>query len=290
MGGPVLGLGSGSPVPLSMRVLVKGASETVFVGEQSGPRSDFNFGRVVEAELVRAGWPAQVRVDGVPSELARFGLRTWERDVLGWSPDVIVLHYGHYESIHYFLPRWLEYHANSWRWRPTRLSTIYRKRVLRPLWVSLAKLQQRLDGRFNALLFKRKLVRTADDVGRLITNVRTASSPLVLVLEVVPPGPAWRDWFPGLVDRTAFMNDKLAETVSRFACDEVRFVRTVPELTARLDPGEEPTPDGGHYSARAHGIVGEILAREILSWARTQTHLTWHGPELRATPHVKDAG
>lgn len=264
--------------PLPVRVLVKGASEVVFTAEMGGPRSDFAFGRVIEAELLRAGQPVDMQVNAVPSELAKFSLRTWEREVLGWSPDVVILHHGHYESIHLFLPRWLERHANSTRWRPGRLIALYRKLILRKVWVSLAKLQCRADARFNSLLFARKLRRVAADVEKLITNVQQVGSPLVLVLEVVPPGRRWQSWFPGLTERTAYMNEQLEAVVRRIDRPNVRYVRTVPALTARLDPNEEPTPDGGHYSARAHRVLGTLLAREILEWAATQPHLQAPAP------------
>jgi hypothetical protein len=264
--------------PIPLRVLVKGASTVVFVAEKGGPRSDFNFGRVIEWELTRAGRPADVRVSAVPSVLAKHSLRTWEQEVMGWSPDVIVLHHGHYESIHFYLPRWLERHANSTRWRPARRTALYRRLILRSAWLSLAKVQSRLDRRLNSLLFARKLRRVAKDVERLVNYVQQVGSPLVLVLEVVPPGRRWRSWFPGLVERTEFMNEQLEAAARRVDLPNVRYVRTVPALTAQLDPDEEPTPDGGHYSARAHRVLGELLGREILDWAATQPHLRAPAP------------
>lgn len=272
--------------PLPIRVLVRGASEVVFIAEMGGPRSDFAFGRVIESELLRAGQPVEFQVNAVPSELAKFSLRTWERDVLGWSPDVVILHHGHYESIHLFLPRWLERHANSTRWRPGRFIALYRKLILRKVWVSLAKLQCRLDARFNSLLFARKLRRVAADVEKLITNVQSVGSPLVLVMEVVPPGRRWQSWFPGLTERTEYMNEQLEAAVRRIDLPNVRYVRTVPTLTARLDPNEEPTPDGGHYSARAHRVLGVLLGREILEWAATQPHLQASAPRRSKRSHV----
>jgi lysophospholipase L1-like esterase len=262
------------PLPLPIRVLVKGASTVVFLAEWGGPRTDFNFGRVVEAELLSTGRPADVRVVGVPSDLAKFSLRTWERDVLGWSPDVIVLHHGHYESIHYVMPRWLERYANSTRWRPGgRVRTLYRKKIVRAVWITLASLQARADKRFNSTLFERRLRRVGADVQQLIEHVQTVASPLVLVLEVVPPGQRWWSWMPGLTERTAVMNDALAEAVARVDKPNVRFIRTSGVLADRLGPDEEPTPDGGHYSARAHRVIGETLAAEIVEWAKTQPHL-----------------
>jgi hypothetical protein len=262
------------PLRLPIRVLVKGASTVVFIADMGGPRSDFNFGRVIEAEILGAGRPVEVRVDGVPSQMSQFSLRTWEQDVLGWSPDVVIVHHGHYESIHYFLPRWLERYANSTRWRPGgRLRAVYRAKVVRGVWLTLAKLQCRADRRFDSTLFKRKLRRVGTDVERLIENLQTVGSPLVLVLEVVPPGKKWQSWMPGLTERTAVTNEALEAAVRRVDRPNVRFVRTVEVLSAELDEGEEPTPDGGHYSARAHRVLGGLLSREILEWARTQPHL-----------------
>ena len=261
-----------------MRVLIKGASELVFIAEMGGPRSDFNFGRVVEAEILRAGRPVEVRVSGVPSAPAKVSLRTWEHEVLGWSPDVVVIHHGRYEIIHFFLPRWLERHANSTRYRPGRLQSLYRRTILRKVWVSLAKVQCRLDQRMNSLLFARKLRRVATDVEGLIRNVQTVGSPLVLVMEIVPPGRRWRSWMPGLDERTAFINQELEAAVRRVDLPNVKYVRTVATLSAQLEPDEEPTPDGGHYSARAHRVVGEIVSREILEWAEAQPHLQAAAP------------
>ncbi|HKC29012.1 MAG TPA: hypothetical protein VKB75_13455 [Jatrophihabitans sp.] len=274
------------PLPLPLRVFVKGASTVVFIADMGGPRSDFNFGRVIEAEILAAGRPAEVRVSGEPSYLSKYSLRDWERDILGWSPDVVIVHHGHYESIHFFLPRWIERHANSTRWRPGRVRALYRTKILRKLWVALAKVQSRLDRRFNSLLFAGKLRRVGTDVQGLIENLQTVGSPLVLVLEVVPPGRRWQSWMPGLAERTAFVNDALRSAVQRVGRPNVRFVPTVEELTTRLDPGEEPTPDGGHYSARAHRVLGELLSREILEWAQTQPHLQAAGRPAR----VRDIG
>jgi hypothetical protein len=263
-----------APLPQPIRVLVKGASTVVFLAEPGGPRTDFNFGRVIEAEILAAGRPVEVRVHGVPSRMAKHSVLTWQQDVIGWSPDVVVLHHGHYESIHYVLPRWVERYANSKRWRPHgRIHDFYRKKVVRGAWVTLAKWQSRADRRFDSTLFKRKLFRVAADVERLIEQVQTVGSPLVLVLEVVPPGRRWQSWMPGLTERTAVMNAALEAAVRRIDRPNVRFVRTVDVLTAELDEGEEPTPDGGHYSARAHRVLGGLLSREILAWADTQPHL-----------------
>ena len=51
-------------------------------------------------------------------------LKTWQREVLGFSPDAIVLAYGYIETMHLFLPRWFERHAHSWSAKPRLLGFI----------------------------------------------------------------------------------------------------------------------------------------------------------------------
>ncbi|PZS20046.1 MAG: hypothetical protein DLM57_02720 [Pseudonocardiales bacterium] len=271
-------------VRLPIRVLVKGASEVVLTSEIGGPRTDFALGRVLEAGLLSAGQPAEVRVNAVPSDLARMALRSWEREVLGWSPDVVILHYGHYESIHLFLPRWLERHANSKRSRPGRIRTFYRRTVLRAIWIGLAKLQARSDAALDSTMLGWRLRRVAADVERLITHIQTVGSPLVLVMEILPPGRRWQAWMPGLAERTAVMNEHFASMVRGIDKPNVRIFSVSNVLADQL-ADEEPKPDGGHYSVTVHRLIGEALCREIMNWAATQGHLeSWnrareHGAE-----------
>lgn len=260
-------------VSMPIRVLVKGASTAVYISDMGGPRTDFAFGRVLESELLRNGRPAEVRVNAVPSEQTKTVLRTWEREVLGWSPDVVILHYGHYECIHLLLPRWLERHANSNNWRHGRIRTFYRRKILRAVWISLAKLQSRLDGRINPQLFSWRPRRVAADLQRLIENIQTVGSPLVLVMGILPPARKWWSWMPGLRERTAVMNAALQAMTDGFAQPHIRFFRVSDVTDGRLGEDEEPNPDGGHYSARVHRMIGEALAAEVMKWADTQPHL-----------------
>jgi len=76
------------PNRLPLRVLVKGAS-----------RSDLDISRVIETELQAAGCPAEVRCTATPAERTKVALRTWQEEVLPWSPDVVILGYGETEAI-----------------------------------------------------------------------------------------------------------------------------------------------------------------------------------------------
>lgn len=262
------------PLALPIRVLVKGASTVNWLSEMGGPRTDFAFPRAMEAEFLAAGRPAEVRAVSVPSERTATTLLRWEDEVLGWSPDVVVLVYGHYETIHLFLPRWLERHANSLKARPRRLSSLYRRHLLRPVWMFLARLQARADRLLDPTLRRSRPRNVAADLETLIGQLQKIGSPLVFVFELLPPARRYQSWFPGMSARIAVMNDALAAMVGRVDRPNVRYFK-VSEMVNKYADGDvdAATPDGFHYSPYLHRQIGAELAREIMEWADTQPHL-----------------
>lgn len=263
------------PLQLPIRVLVKGPSNVCWMSFPGGPRADFTFPRALEAELLEAGRPSTVRAITVPSEQAKATLRRWEAEVLGFSPDVIVLTYGHYESVHLFLPHWLERHANSLKARPGFFRERYREYVLRPVWTCLARQQARADrSRIAGRTKSVRARRTVRDIARFVENVQQVSSPLVIIFQVPPPAQRAERWFPGMRDRIAEYNRLAAEYVQRLDRPNVRFFR-VTELIEQHAGGnlEAAIPDGFHWTPRMHAIIGGELAREIIKWADTQPHL-----------------
>jgi hypothetical protein len=257
---------------LPIRVLVKGASPVTLVSDMGGPRTDFIFPRVLEQALLAAGRPAQVCTFSVQSEPVRRSLRKWQREVLAWSPDVVVLAFGFYECVHLFLPQWLERHANSEKWRPRPLRVLYRRLLLRKIWVSLAKLQQAVDARVGARWFDRRAKLVAADLEQLILRVRTVGSPLVIVMKPLRPGARWQRWFPGMADRIDLVNREIAAVVSRMQDEDIRLFDVL-DIPLIQEEGEELMPDGGHFSPQVHKMIGQALAREILDWADCQEHL-----------------
>lgn len=264
---------SPASLPLPVRVLVKGASTVIWTSYMGGPRTDMAFPRVAEAAMYRAGRPAEVRVNALASQRVSASLRTWEAEVGAWSPDVVVLLYGHFETIHFLLPRWLERHAQSMRGRPGLVREAYRRYLLGPFWKGLARVQQRVDRALPSTLFAHRPRRAAADLDRLVRRVLTVGSPLVLVMEVPPPGQRFLDWFPGIGERIAVMNRAIDDVIARIDRPEVRRFAVTPVVAEILERGDEATPDGGHFTPEAHRLVGEALAREILDWAATQEHL-----------------
>jgi lysophospholipase L1-like esterase len=260
-------------LPLPLRVSVKGASTVGWMAPMSGPRTDLGFPRVIERELLRAGQAAVVLSHTVGGDATRNVLRDWERQVVGWSPDVVVLMSGHYETIHLLLPNWLERHANSMTWAPRRIGTLYRKRLLRPLWRSLVKFQGVVDRRLPRLSALRVRHAVAD-VRRAVEHMRQVGSPLVIVMETPIPAPYAQRLFPGMAERVALLNGWMGEMVAGFESDEVRLFRTTDVVDSFADGDlTAALPDGFHFHPGLHDLVGRRLAEEIGAWAQTQEHL-----------------
>lgn len=268
-----------TPLPLPVRVLVKGPSTVNWISWMGGPRSDFAYPRVIEDDLLAHGRPATVHNTGVLGEPVRAWFPTWEQDVLQFSPDVLVLSAAHYEAVHLFLPHWFERHANLVATRGGAANRLYRRLLLRPLWKLVVTAQAKLDAALPARVRRRRLRRTAADVEAFIRHTRLVGGPLVLVLEVLLPAPAQSKWFPGMAGRLVLANALLREVVERFDHSDVRWVE-ISEI-AEKHYGEDlqtATPDGFHFTPELHRAVGEELARHIREWADGQAHLQ---PERR---------
>jgi lysophospholipase L1-like esterase len=262
-----------APLPLPMRVLVKGPSTVVWLSEMGGPRTDLTFPRSLEANLLAAGQPVQVLNTAIASERAKTTLRSWQREILAWSPDVVILLYGQYEAIHLIAPWWLERHANSLRRRPGRIREAYRKRLLGPAWMSLARVQAKLDRKIDSTIFRGRPARTVAHLERLIERSQLTGSPLVYVFEILPPAKRWQSWFPGMAERTVVMNAAFADLIDRIDKPNVRLFPMQDLVKRNFTDIEEATPDGGHFSAELHRVIGEALSADILEWAATQPHL-----------------
>jgi hypothetical protein len=266
-----------SPVPQSppvpLRVLVKGSSLVNQISWMGGPRTDFTFPRALEEQLLADGRPCEVRTVTAMAELTSPILKTWQQESLGYSPDVIVLLYGYVETIHLFLPRWLERHANSWRARPRRPGSLYRKVILRPTWKLLVRLQTQLD-KVVPTVRRGRPRKVAADLEKYVSQVQQVASPLVLLVELLPPGQRFRTWFPGMTARIGIMNEAIAAAVARIDLPNVRYFRISPLVDEHYDGDiEVATPDGSHYSPTLHRHIGRALAAEIEDWADTQPHL-----------------
>lgn len=254
------------PAPLQhpIRVLVKGSSLVVMAPDRSGERGEYTFPRWIQNGLHDRGRACEVENRGIAGELTRSAFDAWEAQVMAGCPDVVVYGYAYYECIHSLLPHWLERHVNTYNGRTGPLRTRYRGYLLRPLWKLLAQTQRIVDGRIGARFFGRRMNRIVKDYHLLIKRTRTlaAGSPQVFVLALFGPGGKAPSWFPGMQARIEAMNAALVAMVEDFDDPMVRLV-PVNELARQLDEGEDPVPDGMHYSPRMRRIIGDWVAAEI---------------------------
>ncbi len=252
---------------------MKGSSPATWVSFMGGPPTDYTYPRVIERELLATGRNATVRNLAVTSERVHTGLKNWERQVFGWSPDVVILHYGLFEAVHLALPHALERHVNSLRGRPGPVRETYRSYALRPTWKGLAMAQQRLDGALPAAVFRRRASRFADDLTQLVRRIQQIGSPLVLLPEITPAGERWATWFPHIGERIDMINAALDEVVVRLDRDNVRTFGTREVLEPLVAAGHDVVPDGGHYTVAAHALIGRALAAEIRTWCEENVPL-----------------
>ena len=264
------------PLPLPIRVFTTGASQVVWTSWMGGPRTDLAWPRAIEAELHAAGRPAEVRCDAYPAKSTKAMLQTWDKHVIQWSPDVFIPQVGQFETVHLFLPAWLEAHVHSHHTRPGPVRSRYRK-VTKRGWRELGKLQRAVDRRVDPNIFSRRPQRVAADLHDLIKRVRFVGSPLILVPDFLDPGETYASWFPGMEARSAVMNPVIDEVVASFDSPDVRRF-SIRDVVAGMELEGEATPDGGHYTPEVHREIGRGMARVILEWAENQPHLKLPAP------------
>lgn len=263
---------SSTALQMPIRIYVKGASTVSWMSFMDGPRTDFTFPRVVESELLQSGRPVAMWVSSVPSERTRQQLKRWERELGGWSPDVVVLSFMHAECVHAVLPLRMQRYVDGLTAPSGPVRDVYRKRVLKPAWRRLARLQKLIDTRLPSSR-RRRLDRAARDLETLTRRIARFSSPLILVCDVPYPSASWLDWFPGMPARTAYATEQARKIVERIDLPNVRFFETRPIMDDFAARGHEPAGDGAHFSPEVHAAVGQAMARVVEDWALTQPHL-----------------
>lgn len=254
------------PLPVPLRVLVKGASTVTWTSTRTPARSDLVYARVVEEQLLATGRPTEVHIDAMSAVRVWPILRTWEREVSNLTPDVIVLHYGHMECIHAVIPKWVERHARAQVERPGPIRERYRHLVVRPAWKILARGQQQIDRVLPLSAFRRRPRRVTALLERYIGHVSRFRRPLVLVMGLTAPADVWKPWFPGLEPRIEVMDAALKDMVARLDDPDVQFVEVWDEAEQWRARGEEPCADGGHYTPAFHRHIGTKVTAAVERW------------------------
>lgn len=251
-------------LPHPVRVVVQGTSLSVTAPERAGQRGEYTFPRWIQNGLLDRGIATEVIDYGIVGHPTRMAFRDWDTKVLASTPDVVVFSYAFYECVHGLLPHWLERHVNDLHWRRGPVRSFYRSYLLRPAWKVLAQTQRVLDKFIQTRLFGRRKRRTIADYELLITRTRrhVPGDPMVFVFTLLRPGGQAGSWFPGMAARIDAMNEAIVAMVDRL---DDPLVRVIPaeELSRGLPPGEDPVPDGLHYTPQMRRLVGDWIAQQV---------------------------
>lgn len=266
------------PDPLPIRVLYKGASTVLWQSSTDRrPPHALPYPRVVERSLRSRGHAVDTHVAALSAVQTKTITRTWEAEASASLADVVVMHHGHLEAIHAIIPRWAERYARSGYERPGRWRDRYRQRLVNPAYKLLTIVQQRIDRALPEVVAARLARRRADltvtHLERYVDRMSRFTDPLVIVMGLIPPGPLWDDWFPGVRRRMTAIDQAMREMVARRDSSRLVYLELWDEARAWEERGEDPRPDGGHYSPAFHELVGERLADVVAAWAAEQPHL-----------------
>ncbi len=248
--------------PLS--VVVYGNSVGALQVPPRGPGDPGTYGEVLVDRLHAAGVPAQLHLEARWFDFVSRGLRRYESSLRVHAPDVVVLQYGLNESQPWLTPVWLLRHLMTRHRAATRVARWYRRTVTPVLWRWVKTYRRRLSGPVGTRTWQMTPRRFRHLMGQLIRAVRVEQRPLVLVLDLNPPAGALARHLAGMEERHAVYQQALADVVADAADPDVRLVR-VSAVVRELGP-DRALPDGMHYSADGHVLVGERLAGEVLTW------------------------
>jgi hypothetical protein len=268
--------------PRPIRILVKGASSTVWVAPPGGSRRRQTFPWWLQAILDTAGMPAEVRNAGGEAQMITMALCNWDQEVQKWSPDVVILNYGMYECMPGILPRWTERLATGWHTHPGPVRRRVRRRIIPPVWKLLAEFQRRLDKALNPGPYRVKPKRILAELTRYVDQIKIVGSPLVLVMDPWTTSSRWSEWFPGMDLRAARLRALVHDWLNNRGDPDVRLFPLADLIFAR--DVDAALPDGVHYSATLHRDIADELAAVILEWAGKQDHLQWPAVDLTRLP------
>lgn len=247
--------------PLS--VVVVGNSVSVLSIPQRQGCDDGLYSEVLRDRLTAAGVPNRVHLEGRWFDFATKALRRYQESVRVHLPDVVVLQFGLNESQPWLLPIPVVRHFVTHHEDTTRTARWYRRTVAPALWRSVRSYRRLASRVVGTRTWQTTPHRFHQAMHQLIRATRYDSRPLVLVLDVDPPGPILERFLPGMAPRHARVQAELRSVVDGFGDDEVRLVE-VSRLIAEAGPAA--MPDQMHYSPLGHRVIGEALAAEILAW------------------------
>ncbi|MCW2600404.1 MAG: hypothetical protein JWM02_2233 [Frankiales bacterium] len=228
-------------------------------------RAQGTYVEVLADLLAGEGVPVIPHLESQWFDFLHRAMRNYESRVRVHAPDVLIVQFGLNEYQPWLAPVWLIRHLMVQHQAATRTAKGYRALVAPKLWRAVRGYRRRVAPLVGLRTWQVTPHRFAGQLTRLIRNVRLEARPLVLVLDLDPPGAALEFFLPGMAERHAIYQQVIARVVAEASDAEVRLVR-VSEITSAL--GDGAMLDAMHYSPETHEAVGRALAAEVASWLR----------------------
>ncbi len=241
---------------------------------------------VLADRLAAAGVPVHPHLEAEWFDFLHRGIKDYQRRVRNHTPDVVIVQFGLNEMQPWIVPVWLIRHLLVRSRAVTRAARAYRGRVAAPLWREFRRLRRRAAPQVGTRTWQTTPAALRRPPRGPDPDDPAQSRPLVLVLDINPPGDVVEHFLPGTRERHAVFQRAIADAVTSFDSDDVRLVRS---SRVCADLGPEALPDGMHLSAGAHRALGAHLAEEILAWLRRGARLT-RPPAASRPSHSASAG
>ena len=222
------------------------------------------FGEVLRDRLAGAGVASTLHLEGRWFEFIQAGLRRYEPSVRAHVPDVLIIQYGLNESQPWLVPIWTLRHFITDHKTASRSALWYREHVSKRVWKQIRSARRAASPRVGTRTWQVHPDRFTRKLVSIIKQARKEFLPLVLVLDIAPPGPLLTHYLPGQEERHRIYQDVIERAVAGFQDREIRLVRTEP-MVRRLG-FSTALPDGMHFSPRGHQEVGDLLASEVFGW------------------------
>jgi lysophospholipase L1-like esterase len=257
--------------PLSIVVL--GNSMTFKQIPDRVPGAEGSYGEVLRNRLADAGIAATLHLEGRWFEFINAGLERYEPSVRAHAPDVLIIQYGLNESQPYLTPIWLLRHFITDHKTASRTALWYREHLSPRVWRKVRAYRRHLAPRIGTRTWQMHPDRFTAKLTSIIRQARAEFAPLVLVMDIAPPGPLLTHYLPGQEQRHRIYQDAIQRTVAAFGSDDVRLLQTEPMVNRHGFPAA--LPDGMHFSALGHLEVGEACAAEVIGWLDRPAEREW---------------
>lgn len=225
----------------------------------------------VLADCIAArGIPVQLASESYWFELAHTGARR-VNSVLGRHyPDVLVVNYGVNEMLPWLVPVPVLRHLMRREPQLTRLSRAYRKRLADPAWDAVKRYRRWAAPHVGMRTWQLRPGKFRASIEHIVRQSRRFGRPLVLVVDINPPGEIMQRYLPGARDRYPVFQKILVDVVEQADDPDVRLVAASGVVASLGD--RTAMPDSVHWTPDAHAKVGQMLADEVLAWLESGGH------------------